>query len=319
MTLLSRLKDKKAKNEEPGKVQIPQKKSPLDLGGVEINNSFGNYYLIEKEYSLANLTFPAVSKELLTRNLRLLQGIGPVTEREMREQGIDNINQLSGEVRWQYEVEIVSECILKGKIKELRRRGACDYELLSFFKKDDLVFLDIESTGLWANQPLFLVGILYKDGGKLKLQQYLARNLQEEKPLLADLYKKLRNFKVMVTYNGKKFDAPYIEGRWVEHRFFYRLKHYQIDLLYHARRHFKGKFPNCRLITLEEYLLNFKREGDIPGYLIPQTYYKFVKSGDPALIKDIIRHNALDLVSLARVLYIVQPCINAKDFIAATK
>ena len=242
-----------------------------------------------------------------------------MTERELRRQGIESINQLSGEIRWKYEVEVVCDCILKCKIKELRRRGACDYELLSFFKADDLVFLDIESTGLWANQPLFLVGILYKDGVKLKLQQYLARNLREEKPLLADLYQKLRNYKVMVTYNGKKFDAPYIEGRWIEHRFFYKLNHYQLDLLYHARRHFKGKFPNCRLVTLEEYLLNFKREGDIPGYLIPQTYYKFIKSGNIALLKDIVIHNALDLISLARILHIVEPCLGAEDYVAATE
>lgn len=308
MNLLSRLKKIKDDKDKDG-VEVSQVSKALDeeLGGTVRKNSFGTYLLLENEYSQENLQYPHVSREKLLKNLRLLRGIGPVTEREMLLKGYKCIRELADDPRWSREALFVQECIAKEKISELCRRGACDYELMAFFTSEDLVFLDIETTGLWANQPLFLVGVLFKEGEKLKLQQFFARNLREEKPLLAAVYEKLKEFKVMVTYNGKKFDAPYIEGRWVEHRLFYKLHHYQLDLLYHARRHFREKYPDCRLITLEEKLLGQKRKDDIPGYLIPRTYYKFVKNGNPLFVKDIINHNAMDLVTLARILHIVSP------------
>lgn len=113
-------------------------------------------------------------------------------------------------------------------------------------------------------------------------------------------------FKVVVTYNGKRFDIPYISGRSVEHRLFYSYPHHQVDLLYHARRQFSGILPNCRLITLEEHILNFQRDGDIPGYLIPETYHRFTQKQDPGLIRPVLDHNRLDLLAMARLFRLVE-------------
>ncbi len=310
MNLLSRLKKVKDEKKLPHKDHKVSSEKESELDGIEKENSFGKYFLIEKEYSLDNLRYPKVSKNIITKNLRLLRGIGPVTDEKFKQQEINDLNDLKFDVRWKSEIEVVNELIKNCNIKELKRRGACDYELLSFFDENNLVILDIETTGLWANQPLFLIGILFKDNNKLKLQQYLARNLQEEKALLFAVYTKLKNFSLMATYNGKKFDVPFMEGRFTEHRFFYKLNHYQLDILKHTRRHFKNIYPDCCLTTIEEYLLNFKREGDIPGCLIPRTYYEYVKTKDYNLIKDIISHNALDLISLAKILFLTQPEID---------
>lgn len=308
MDLLKRLKDIQ-KNDKNKKKTSAQKNTSIDLGGKEVQNSYGSCYLIEKEYSIDYLAFPGISPEDIKRNLCLLKGIGPVTEKFLQERGSQYISDLLENPRWSNEAYKVLDCIESNMVDKLRERGASDYELLALFKEDDLIFIDIETTGLWATQPLFLVGILYKENDKLKIQQYLARNLEEERPLMEAVYPLLKKYKVMVSYNGKKFDIPYLESRWTECGMYYKLNCYQLDLLYHARRHFKYVFHDCRLVTLEENLLGHKRDDDIPGYLIPRAYYDFIKSGNPSLMKRILKHNALDLISLARILYIIKPAL----------
>jgi len=112
----------------------------------------------------------------------------------------------------------------------------------------------------------------------------------------------VKDFKVVVTYNGKRFDIPFMAERSIEHRLFYSYSHHQVDLLYHARRQLRNSLPNCRLTTLEEHILDFRREDDIPGYLIPETYHRFTQKQDPDLVQPILEHNRMDLLAMARLL-----------------
>ncbi len=239
--------------------------------GKKICSPMGECILLEENYP-GKFCFPEKTA-LIKGNLKLLRGVGVVNEDKLKQQ---------------------------------------DWEILSFFRPEDIVFLDIESTGLWASQPLFLVGVLYlSNSGHLVAEQYFARHYREEKAVLEAVNRVLKKFKVIVTYNGKRFDLPYITGRAVAHRLFYHYDHFHVDLLYHARKHLKQHLPDCRLMTLEEYLLGFKREGDIPGYLIPETYHRFVKTSDTALVEPILEHNRLDLVAMARLFHLVDPCCAA--------
>lgn len=167
------------------------------------------------------------------------------------------------------------------------------------------VFLDIESTGLRPNRPLFLVGLLLCRDGQLVLRQYLARHPQEEGPLLRDLARELADQQILITYNGKRFDLPYIEERMACHGVAFKWGNFHIDLLWHARARYRGVLPDCRLVTLEENILSEKRRDDVPGARIPQAYNSFVKKQEPALMRKILEHNALDLISLYKLLPIL--------------
>lgn len=170
---------------------------------------------------------------------------------------------------------------------------------------DKTVFLDIESTGLRPSRPLFLVGLLICRQGQFILRQYLARHPQEEGPLLRDLAGELAEYKTLVTYNGKRFDMPYIENRMACYGETFRWHQTHLDLLWLARSHYRGILPDCRLVTLEEHILGLKRQGDVPGSRIPQVYGSFVKKQQPALMRGILDHNALDLISLYKLLPIL--------------
>ena len=44
------------------------------------------------------------------------------------------------------------------------------------------------------------------------------------------------------------------------------------------------------------------QENDIPGYMIPEVYQTFVRTGDAGLVLPIIDHNELDLIAMADLL-----------------
>jgi uncharacterized protein YprB with RNaseH-like and TPR domain len=179
---------------------------------------------------------------------------------------------------------------------------------LSGIQADDLLFMDIETTGLSSSQPLFLIGALTLENAAPRLDLFLARDYPEERAALA-AYHELARGKTIVTFNGKSFDWPYIEGRSIGGRLDFKRPPGHFDLLHHARRHWKQGLPNCKLQTLELYLCGRTRIDDVPGSEIPRTYHEFVAThaatGRGAhLMAPILHHNALDILTLAELLCI---------------
>lgn len=176
---------------------------------------------------------------------------------------------------------------------------------LSGARPEDLLFMDIETTGLSSGAPLFLIGALgMKNGPRLDL--FLARDYPEERALLA-AYHELAEGKILVTFNGKSFDWPYIEGRSRSHRLSFSQPRAHFDLLHHARRVWKHSVPNCKLQTLELYLCGRTRVDDVPGSEIPRAYHEFVKThartgAGAHVMAPILHHNALDILTTAELL-----------------
>ncbi|MCL6610206.1 MAG: ribonuclease H-like domain-containing protein [Peptococcaceae bacterium] len=300
---LDEIKNRTAAPERPapaGEPAAPFRETWVPPGGREENSPFGKYILLE-DSEPGGFPFPGGGREAVLADLKLVRGVGPVNEARLRKLGFSSVCDLTDHPRWgdcaRRVMELADGCDVRG----LRGLGAGDWDLLSYFGPEDVVFLDIETTGLWASQPLFLIGLLFKSGDGMAVRQFFARHYREEKAVLAAANEVIQRFKVIVSYNGKRFDIQYIYGRSVAHRLFYSYPHHHVDLLYHARRKFGGVLPDCRLATLEERLLNFRREGDIPGHLIPQTYHRYVRQRDPEIIRPVIEHNRLDLLAMARL------------------
>lgn len=182
------------------------------------------------------------------------------------------------------------------------------FPVLSGASVEDLLFVDIETTGLSSSVPLFLVGALRLDG-EPRLDLFLARDLPEERALLA-AFARLAEGKTLVTFNGKSFDWPYIEGRSRAHRLTPAKPRAHFDLLHHARRHWKHSLPDCKLQTLELYLCGRTRVDDVAGREIPRTYHEFARThaenGTGAhLMSPILHHNALDILTMAELLCVM--------------
>ena len=133
---------------------------------------------------------------------------------------------------------------------------------------------------------------------------------------------------MLATFNGKSFDWPMVHDRSTLHhlgcdmrcggvrkathpvrahdvqaltRHDPRPQLIHCDLLHHARRKWKDKLPDCKLQTLERSICRRHRSDDIPGREIPSAYHDFVRSGDAWLIRSVLHHNALDLVTLLQI------------------
>jgi uncharacterized protein YprB with RNaseH-like and TPR domain len=173
-------------------------------------------------------------------------------------------------------------------------------EALRCLDRTDGAFLDIETLGL-SSMPVFLIGVLRCGPEEAELVQYLARDFPEEAPILARAESVLRAASVLFTYNGAAFDLPYLQERAVYHAVDWQLGGEHVDLLKPARRRFRGRFPDCRLQTLESRLCGRMREADIPGAQIPKRYEEFARTQDARLLQAIVEHNRLDLLTLAEI------------------
>ena len=165
----------------------------------------------------------------------------------------------------------------------------------------DLLFLDIETTGL-SNTPLFLIGTMEYHEGGLLVRQYFARDYSEEAPVTALFLQRAAEKQVLVSFNGISFDLRYIRDRAIAHALRYHPPHPHLDLLGERRRVWGGRLPNCKLQTLEHRICGRLREDDIPGHLIPEAYHEYVRTGDARQMLGVLHHNLLDLVTMADLL-----------------
>src|SRR5438128_10674171 len=78
-----------------------------------------------------------------------------------------------------------------------------------------IVILDIETTSLEGDAGVLVGAGLMSDAGR---GEYLeARRTREEKSLLSKLTKRLESYDVLVTWNGRSFDIPFLTTRLMKH------------------------------------------------------------------------------------------------------
>lgn len=165
----------------------------------------------------------------------------------------------------------------------------------------ELLFLDTETTGLAGGTGTlpFLLGLARIEHDTLRLRQFFLTGFAGERALLHEALPWYREAAHLVSFNGKRFDLPLLTAR-------YRLarladpfgSHGHLDLLYPTRTAFASRWPDCRLQTAEQRLLDFHRTDDLPGHLVPQVWFDFVRAGHVTQVPGILAHNRWDLVSL---------------------
>lgn len=183
----------------------------------------------------------------------------------------------------------------------LRRVGNPDPGLrpAQGFALEDLVVLDLETAGFWGC-PVFLVGLLLAEEGRLITLQLLARDYPEEAAILGATAAVLESRKLLVTFNGKSFDVPFLRERALVHRVALGAADWKhVDLLHPARRRYSGELPDCRLQTLERHVAGIQRSGDLPSAEIPAAYHAFAASGRIEELEPVLHHSRVDLMTTA--------------------
>jgi len=169
---------------------------------------------------------------------------------------------------------------------------------------DEVLIFDLETTGLagGAGTYPFLLGFADFRPTGLRTVQYFLPDFGRESIAFLAIQALIRDKNILLSYNGKSYDYPLLRNRYILNRMdnpFSDFDH--LDLLHIARRVWKGSLDSCSLESIEREIFLFSRLGDISGWLIPQAYFDYIRSGVIDDIMRVIYHNILDLLSLARL------------------
>lgn len=167
----------------------------------------------------------------------------------------------------------------------------------------NVVFLDTETSGLFGGSGtyVFLVGLGFRSVDGFHLVQLFMRDPNQEAAFLAALNDILAQFDVVVTFNGKTFDVPMLNTRYLMNGFAEPFTEYEhVDMLHIARKLWRDRLPSRALGALEGSILNvYRSQEEVPGWLIPQIYFDYLRSGDARPLAGVFYHNAIDILSLA--------------------
>lgn len=144
-----------------------------------------------------------------------------------------------------------------------------------------VAYLDIETTGLDRDQGEITTIALY-DGARVR---YYVNGDN-----LGDFADDIQQFKLLVTYNGKTFDQPFIE------RFFrITLNQAHIDLRYvlHSLG-YRGGLKSCE----KQFGLDRGELDGVDGYLAVLLWREYKESGNPKALATLLAYNIQDVVGL---------------------
>lgn len=147
----------------------------------------------------------------------------------------------------------------------------------------------------WLNDPPSK--IMYAD------QRY-ADDIEDDKKLLKGVWKLLDEADVVITHNGKRFDIPKLNARFVQHGFQPPSTFKQIDTLALAKKHFA--FTSNRLEYLTDKLNKTHKKskhGKFDGF----SLWRECLAGNQAAWKEMEKYNKADVLALEELYHRLIP------------
>jgi len=261
----------------------------------------------------------STTRRKLLYNLKTVNYIGDFIENRLKNRGIKTLKDLRFlNLKYWNSANDILNLIRKRDYNALRENKYIDDLDVSFcFNIEELLFLDIETLGLYDN-AIIIVGIGYFKNEKYEIHLFFARSLEEEIAICEHLRNEIfPHFRCFVSYNGKRFDIPFIARRFLyyfdENPMIFEedtpyevsnTKFHHIDLYHICRRRLKGMFEKFTLTNIEEQLLDMRRENELPSSMVPLCYKKFQTNPTRyiGLIKECIEHNYYDVYSMPLIL-----------------
>ena len=168
----------------------------------------------------------------------------------------------------------------------------------------DFLFLDIETTGLGAeNNAVYLIGCIYHQTDGWNLIQWMDNTGGEEKEVLSSFLLFASAYRILVHYNGERFDIPFLRKRMAFHGLTDTtadagsLDLYKVILPY---KKILG-LPDYRQQTLEALLGTGRIESE-KGADLTRVYRRFIVDPEPALLTQLLYHNEADVTGLLALL-----------------
>lgn len=168
----------------------------------------------------------------------------------------------------------------------------------------NVAYIDTETTGLSGGSGtlVFAVAVARPIDCGLRVAQLFLPQPGMEAAFLQALRDELEPANVIATFNGGSFDLPVLRTRWVMARMPGELsKAPHVDLLTLVRALYRHRLESCTLRLVEERVLGYERDDPIPGSLVPDAYFDYLRTGSLEFLEAAMEHNRLDVMSLVHL------------------
>jgi len=188
-----------------------------------------------------------------------------------------------------------------------------------YFHDLKVCVLDIETTGLSPERSHFVLGgLLTIEDGESQLKQYFAESLSEEKEILSEYINEAIKSDMILTFNGKNFDIPFLLSRADKLELGTFNFPYNLDLYLVLNGHssLRKLLPNLKQKTIEDFMGLWPYRNDkISGADSAMLYMKYLQLRenfeDTKECEDLmLLHNKDDVLQLGKLL----PVLEKADF-----
>lgn len=182
-----------------------------------------------------------------------------------------------------------------------------EHELNKKYENKKAAYFDIETTGFSSkSQQIYLIGAAYKneDSDTFTVIQWFDDTSHDECKLLLMFREFLKDFDILVDYNGNSFDIPFIKNRGIKHGILFNFDKFVLIDLYLEIKKYRGFFktPDLKQKSIELFL-NINREDEYDGGRLIEIYKDYIK--EPSKSKDLLSllmlHNHDDIIGLVNI------------------
>lgn len=172
-------------------------------------------------------------------------------------------------------------------------------ELRYFDSLETSLFFDIETTGFSRqNCVCYLIGVMFLKEGQWFIEQYFASVPEDERDIIQAFIDKSAAYDRLISFNGDAFDIPFLNARMAILKMTSVIETPSVDILKVLR---KGKYdlpvPNLKLKTLEQFAGVYREDKYSGGDLIGM-YFRYLRTKDEKLKRDILLHNFEDIENM---------------------
>jgi len=235
---------------------------------------------------------------MIRNSFIILDRVGLAKERQIWQQDIgcwdafiktNNIRGIGAKSKYYYDKQLINakRALFSFDSTHFNQMGVESWRLYEFFG-DDAVFLDIEVTGVGRYDDITMIGLY--DGLDTKI---MIRGINLDLHALA-LH--LKQYKLIVTFNGKVFDIPFLKKRYPT---------LVPDIPVIDLRHICRRIGLAGGLKTIEKQIGIKRSDIIEKFYggDPYRLYRIWRAtGDEYYLKLLIEYNEQDVVSLKKLM-----------------
>ena len=169
---------------------------------------------------------------------------------------------------------------------------------------NEVIFFDIETTGFSPETSiLYMIGCIYYQQNHFICSQWFSDTMEAQKDIIIAFMEFIKNFKVLVCYNGQGFDIPYLTKKCTIYNLPYDFNNIECIDIYKYIAPYKSLFKtdNLKQKTMESFI-GLSREDQYSGGELIAFYEKYLLNHSNDILDILVLHNHDDLVGMTKLI-----------------